>query len=709
MTSVPQPQPGKPDPLGARRDDDGVNFALFAPDAERVELCLFSSAADKSESMRIDLPARTGHVWHGYFPKLNEGQLYGYRVHGPFDPVAGHRFNPAKVLLDPYARDIGRSAEWDDSLFGFPAVDGLPQTPDATRKLDTRDSAAFVPLAAVADGEFNWRGDERPSIPWKETIIYEAHVKGLTMRHPDVPPRLRGTYAGLGSQPIIRYLRDLGVTAIELLPVHHFMDEGHLTKLGLRNYWGYNTLGFFAPEPTYAYDQSPEGPTREFKEMVRGLHAAGIEVLLDVVYNHTCEGNERGPTLSWRGLANAAYYRLNPADRELYVNYSGTGNTLDVRNPFVLKMIIDSLRYWVEQMHVDGFRFDLASILGRESDDFDPGGGFFDAVHQDPVLSQVKLIAEPWDIGPGGYRVGAFPTGWSEWNGRYRDDLRSFWRGDPHRLASFATRLAGSADLYQHCNRHPSASVNFVVAHDGFTLRDLVSYEHKHNLANGEENRDGDNHNNSANYGVEGPTDNPEINAVRLRQQKNLLGSLFLSAGTPMLAAGDELGRTQNGNNNAYCQDNELTWIDWGLATENAELLEFVRQLIRIRKSYSALRRDAFYKGKPTPGSDWLDIAWYNAAGRQIAADRWAESHHRHLAVLIGPGTPDEQPLLYLVNTSRKPENFHLPLTLKEALWKVEFDTAHVTNAAPRGRYRLSGRSSALLSLAAQKGSRSKR
>jgi glycogen operon protein len=706
---LPQPQPGKPHPLGASRDDGGVNFAVFAPAAERVELCLFSSSADKTESTRVDLPARTGHVWHGYFPKLNEGQLYGYRVHGPFDPVAGHRFNPAKLLLDPYARDIGRPAEWDDSLFGFPAADGLPQTPEATRQLDARDSAPFAPLAAVADGDFDWRGDQRPAIPWTETIIYEAHVKGMTVRHPDVPAKLRGTYAGLGSEPITRYLRDLGITAIELMPVHHFMDEGHLRKLGLHNYWGYNTLSFFAPEPSYAYDKTPEGPTREFKGMVRSLHAAGIEVLLDVVYNHTCEGNERGPTLSWRGFANADYYRLNPADRELYINYSGTGNTLDVREPFVLKMIIDSLRYWVEEMHVDGFRFDLASVLGRESDDFDRGGGFFDAVHQDPVLSKVKLIAEPWDIGPGGYHVGDYPTGWSEWNGRYRDDMRTFWRGDAHRLASFATRLAGSADLYQHDNRHPSASVNFIVAHDGFTLRDLVSYDQKHNLANGEENRDGTNHNDSSNYGIEGPTDDAEINAIRLRQQKNLLGTLFLSAGTPMLAFGDELGRTQSGNNNAYCQDNALSWMDWVLATENAELLEFVRLLIGIRKRHSALRRDAFYTGAAAPGSDWLDIAWYNAAGQQIAADRWAESHHRHLGVLIGPATPAEKPLLYLVNTSRKPESYVLPLSLKDARWKVEFDTGQPENSAAQGSYSLLGHSSALLSLAAEKESRSPR
>ncbi|MDA0206161.1 MAG: glycogen debranching protein GlgX [Acidobacteria bacterium] len=708
MTRVPQPQPGKPHPLGACRDGDGVNFALFAPDAERVELCLFSSATDSSESFRVELPARTGHVWHGYFPGLGAGQLYGYRVHGPFDPLAGQRFNPAKVLFDPYARSVGRLVQWDDSLFGFPAEDGLPRTPEATRHQDPQDSAPFAPLAAVADGEFDWRGDQRLATPWSETIIYEAHLKGLTKQHPDVPPELRGTYAGLGSKPVIRYLQELGITAIELLPVQHFMDEAHLRKLGLRNYWGYNTLGFFTPEPAYAHDRSPDGPTREFKEMVRSLHAAGIEVLLDVVYNHTCEGNERGPTLSWRGLANAAYYRLNPADRELYINYSGTGNTLDAREPFVLKLIIDSLRYWVEEMHVDGFRFDLASILGRESDDFDPGAGFFDAVHQDPVLSQVKLIAEPWDIGPGGYRVGSYPTGWSEWNGRYRDDMRSFWRGDPHRLASFATRLAGSADLYHHGNRRPSASINFVVAHDGFTLRDLVSYNHKHNLANGEDNRDGDNHNDSENYGVEGPTDDLEINAVRLQQQKNMLATMFLSAGTPMLASGDELSRTQKGNNNAYCQDNELTWIDWGLETENAELLEFTRLLIRIRKSYSALRRDAFFTGAVAPGSEWQDIAWYNAAGRQIAADRWAESHHRHLAVLIGPGAPDEQPLLYLVNTSAETENFYLPHTLQEALWKVEFDTGQTTSSASRGRYPLLGHSSALLSLL-NKGSRSRR
>lgn len=688
-----------PDPLGATWDGQGVNFAVFAPDAERLELCLFADPADAKEFCRVDLPARTGHVWHGYFPDLVPGQLYGYRAHGPSDPKTGHRFNPAKLLLDPYARAIGRQLTLDDSLFSHAAVDGLPESPEATGQLDSHDSAAFAPLAVVPDNNFDWSGEERPRIAWRDSVIYEAHVKGLTVQHPDVPPELRGTYAALGSEPITRYLKELGVTAIELLPVQYFASELHLKKLGLSNYWGYNTLGFFTPHPGYAHDQTPHGPVREFKQMVRNVHAAGIEVLLDVVYNHTCEGNERGPTLSWRGLANAAYYRLPTDERDRYVNYSGTGNTLDVRQPFVLKMIIDSLRYWVEEMHVDGFRFDLASILGRGSDSFDRNATFFAAINQDPVLSQVKLIAEPWDLGPDGYRVGGFPTGWSEWNGRYRDDMRSFWRGDPHRLGAFATRFAGSADLYQHSNRAPSASVNFVIAHDGFTLRDLVSYENKHNIANGEDNRDGDNHNNSANYGAEGPTDDPEINAIRLRQQKNMLASLLLSSGTPMIAAGDELGRTQQGNNNAYCQDNEIAWVDWELSREQKDLREFVRTVLSIRKKHQTLRRRKFYDGKTGPNSDWRDIAWYNTAGERINANRWAESHHHHLGVLIGPGEINATPLLYLVNTSAEPAEFRVPLQLSDRLWTTEFDTGDSSGQASGGRYTLMAHSSALLSL----------
>jgi isoamylase len=688
-----------PDPLGAAWDGQGVNFAVFAPDAERLELCLFADPADAEESYRIDLPARTGHVWHGYFPDLVPGQLYGYRAHGPSDPSKGHLFNSAKLLFDPYALAIGRQLNWDDSLFSFTAADGLPESPEVTAQLDSHDSAAFAPLAAVPDNSFDWSGDALPQTAWRDTVIYEAHVKGLTVQHPDVPSELRGTYAALGSEPITRYLKDLGVTAIELLPVQHFASESHLKKLGLSNYWGYNTLGFFAPHPSYADDQTPHGTVREFKRMVQGVHSAGIEVLLDVVYNHTCEGNERGPILSWRGLANAAYYRLPTDERDRYVNYSGTGNTLDVRQPFVLKMIIDSLRYWVEEMHVDGFRFDLASILGRGSDSFDRNTTFFAAINQDPVLSQVKLIAEPWDLGPDGYRVGGFPAGWSEWNGRYRDDMRSFWRGDANKLGAFATRFAGSADLYQHSNRAPSASVNFFIAHDGFTLRDLVSYENKHNIANGEDNRDGDNHNNSANYGAEGPTDDPGINAIRLRQQKNMLASLLLSSGTPMIAAGDELGRTQQGNNNAYCQDNEIAWVDWELSQEQKDLREFVRTVLSIRKKYQTLRRRKFYDGKTGPNSDWRDIAWYNTAGERINANRWAESHHHHLGVLIGPDEMNATPLLYLINTSAEPAEFRVPLKLSDRLWTTEFDTGDSSGQASGGRYTLIPYSSALLSL----------
>jgi isoamylase len=701
-----QIQPGIPDPLGARSDGSGVNFAVFAPDAERVELCLFADPAATSESLRVDLPDRTGHVWHGYIPGLAPGQLYGYRAHGPSDPKSGNFFNPAKLLFDPYARALGRELRWDDSLFGFPAVDGLPPTPDASLQIDSRDSAPFAPLAAVHADDFNWRGTKRPRTPWRDTVIYEAHTKGLTIQHPDVPPELRGTYGALGSKPIIRYLQDLGVTAIELLPVQHFASEPHLTRLGLRNYWGYNTLAFFAPHPGYARNQSPEGPVQEFKEMVRSLHAAGIEVLLDVVYNHTCEGNERGPTLSWRGLANAAYYRLAPGERDRYVNFSGTGNTLDIRHQFVLKMIVDSLRYWVEELHVDGFRFDLASALGRGGNGFDRDSGFFAAVNQDPVLSQVKLIAEPWDLGPGGYRVGGYPTGWSEWNGRYRDDVRGFWRGDPNKLGAFATRFAGSADLYQHGNREPSASVNFLIAHDGFTLRDLVTYENKQNLANGEDNRDGDNHNTSSNYGVEGPTNDPKINALRLRQQKNMLASLLLSAGTPMIAAGDELGRTQLGNNNAYCQDNELAWINWNLSHEQKGLLDFVRLLTFIRKNHDALRGRQFYNGTEGPGSNWRDIAWFNTDGRRISAKTWAASHHHHLAVLIAPGKTNPTALLYLINTSVDVAAFQLPVRLCNRPWVTEFDTGGSSAQVANGQYTLVAHSSALLSLADSVGRR---
>jgi glycogen operon protein len=675
MFHKPKTPEGSPYPLGASPDGQGVNFAVFAADASAVELCLFDSAQDQIEARRVELEAVTDEVWHCYVPGLRPGQHYGYRVDGPFDPAHGLRFNRHKLLLDPYARAVGRSLRWDDAVFGFPAENGLPRSAEDTNVLDQRDSAPFAPLGVVAQGAFDWGGDARPETPWPDTVIYELHVKGFTKQHPDVPESVRGTYAGLASEPAIEHLLSLGVTAVELLPVHYHASEARLGKLGLRNYWGYNTLGFFAPEPGYAADPSPEGAIAEFKRMVKTLHAAGIEVLLDVVYNHTAEGNERGPTVSLRGFANHRYYRLQK-DRSRFQNYTGTGNTLDTRNHRALQLVTDSLRYWVEQLHVDGFRFDLTSALARESDAFDTGSGFFDAIQQDPVLSRVKLIAEPWDTDPGGYAVGRCPTGWSEWNGKFRDDVRQFWKGDKGKIAAIATRLSGSSDYYNHAGRAPTASVNFVTSHDGFTLRDLVSFERKHNMANGEHNRDGDNHNNSRNYGVEGPTQAPEIVELRARQKRNMLATLLLSAGTPMLAAGDELGKTQRGNNNAYCQDNELSWLDWRLDAEDERLLAFVKLLIRLRREEPALRRKTFFSGTSTDGVAFKDIAWYTPEGHEMLASHWREGERKALGALIGPEQSGE-PLLFLLNASPLAVDFHLPPALAGAHWQILFDTAH--------------------------------
>ena len=675
MFRKPKTPEGSPYPLGATWDGAGVNFAVFAADAEKVELCLFDSAADEIEARRVELEAVTNEVWHCYLPGLRPGQLYGYRVAGPFNPSHGLRFNHHKLLLDPYARAVGRTLRWSDAVFGFPAENGLPRSASDTDLLDERDSAPFAPLGAVVEGVFDWGEDKRPNTPWADTVIYEAHVKGMTVQHPAVPAALRGTYLGLASEPAIDHLLDLGVTAIELLPVHHHVNEARLEKLGLRNYWGYNTLGFFAPEPAYAADRTPEGVIAEFKQMVKALHAAGIEVLLDVVYNHTAEGNERGPTLSLRGFANHRYYRLEK-DRSRFQNYTGTGNTVDTRDQRALQMIADSLRYWVEEMHVDGFRFDLTSALARESDAFETGSGFFDAVQQDPVLSRVKLIAEPWDTDPGGYAVGRCPTGWSEWNGKFRDDVRQFWKGDSGKIASIATRLSGSSDYYNHTGRAPMASVNFVTSHDGFTLHDLVSYERKHNMANGEHNRDGDNHNNSRNYGVEGPTQAPEINELRQRQKRNFFATLLLSAGTPMIASGDELGKTQRGNNNAYCQDNELSWLDWRLDPEVEQLLAFVKFLIRLRRENASLRRKTFFTGTVTDGVEFKDIAWFTPEGSEMLAQHWRESERRALGVLAGP-QQGGKPLLLLLNASPRAIDFQLPPALAGTHWQILFDTAH--------------------------------
>ncbi|HXH06259.1 MAG TPA: glycogen debranching protein GlgX, partial [Vicinamibacterales bacterium] len=617
--------PGSPYPLGATWDGVGVNFAIFSEHATRVDLCLFDSAEATAESVRIPLPEQTDMVWHGYLPDVRPGQLYGFRVHGPYAPQEGHRFNPAKLLLDPYAKAIGRRMRWHEALFGYPIGH-----PDADLAMDERDSAPYAPLAAVVDPAFTWGDDRPPRTPWHETIIYELHVKGFTKLNPHIPEPLRGTYLGLATEPAIQYLLDLGVTAVELMPVHHHADEWHLVQRGLVNYWGYNTLAYFAPDVRYAATP-PERleAIREFKTMVRALHAAGLEVILDVVYNHSAEGSHLGPTLSLRGIDNRSYYRLRPDDPRYYEDFTGTGNTLNMRSPRVLQLIMDSLRYWVLEMHVDGFRFDLAAALARELYEVDKLGAFFDIIHQDPVLSQVKLIAEPWDLGEGGYQVGNFPTKWTEWNGKYRDAVRRFWRGDGGLVSELATRLSGSSDLYAHSGRRPYASINFVTSHDGFTLADLVSYNEKHNEANGEDNRDGEPHNLSWNCGVEGPTDDPAIRALRWRQMRNFMATLLLSQGVPMLSGGDEVARTQQGNNNAYCHDSELTWTPWDLDAERRAFLEFTRRLVWFRRSQPVLRRRRFFQGRAIRGVK--DIVWLDPSGREMTDEAWNAPDARSL------------------------------------------------------------------------------
>jgi len=576
--------PGHPYPLGAVFDGSGTNFSLFSEIAERVELCLFDQ--DGRET-RLDLPEVTGYCWHGYLPEVEPGQQYAYRVHGPHDLAQGHRCNAAKLLLDPYAKAIVGEINWDEAVFPYPFEGGFEQRNDS-------DSAAFMPRCVVHQPHFDWSGDRRLQRPWHETVIYETHVKGLTARHPEVPAELQGTYAGLVHPAVVDHLHELGVTAVELMPIHAFAQDKHLLDQGLRNYWGYNTIGYFAPHQAYAADQRPGGAISEFKQMVKSLHQAGIEVILDVVYNHTAEGNHFGPMLCFKGIDNAYYYRLTD-DKRYYMDYTGTGNCLHMRHPHVLQLLMDSLRYWVQEMHVDGFRFDLASTLARELHDVDRLSAFFDLIQQDPVISQVKLIAEPWDVGEGGYQVGNFPPVWTEWNGKYRDCVRDFWRGEDQTLAEFASRLTGSSDLYENTSRLPYASINFVTAHDGFTLRDLVSYNEKHNEANGEDNQDGEDHNRAWNCGAEGPSDDPVVRRLRALQQRNFLATLILSQGVPMLLGGDEIGRTQQGNNNTYCQDNEISWYDW-LAVDT-ELLDFCRQLIPYRQRHPALHRRGWFQG----------------------------------------------------------------------------------------------------------------
>ncbi|HVZ21907.1 MAG TPA: glycogen debranching protein GlgX [Vicinamibacterales bacterium] len=700
--------PGQPYPLGATWTGLGVNFAIYSTHATRVELCLFDSADATQPSACVPLPEHTDMVWHGYFPDVRPGQLYGYRVHGPYDPAAGHRFNPNKVLMDPYAKSVGRNVRWDDAMFGYTIGHA-----GGDLSFDARDSAPFCPLGAVIDQAFTWGDDQPPRTPWHQTVIYEMHVKGFTKLHRGIPESLRGTYEALTTDEALAHLRSLGVTAVELMPVHHHAYDRHLVERGLSNYWGYNTLSFFAPDPRYAASRIPSDIVREFKRMVRALHSAGLEVILDVVYNHTAEGNHLGPTLSLRGLDNLTYYRLVPDNLRYYLDFTGTGNTLNMQSPQVLQLIMDSLRYWVLQMHVDGFRFDLASTLARELYEVDRLGAFFDIIHQDPVLSQVKLIAEPWDLGAGGYQVGNFPVLWTEWNGKYRDAMRAFWKGENRGVAELATRIAGSNDLYERSGRRPYASINFITAHDGFTLADLVSYNEKHNEANGEQNRDGENNNLSWNCGVEGPTDDPAILQLRAQQMRNLMASLLLSVGVPMISGGDEVGRSQRGNNNAYCQDNDLSWTPWDLTPEQQDFLEFTRRLVQLRRREPVLTRRKYFEGRSIRGAGVKDIYWLDPSGREMTDEAWNAPSVQSLGVLMVGDAIDEvdergrrvtgDTLLILLNAHVDEVPFRLPKADAGARWMRIVDTidAQTPEKAFAGgsQYALQGRALALFTL----------
>jgi glycogen operon protein len=658
---------GHPFPLGATWDGLGVNFALFSAHATKVELCLFDDQG-KTEIERIELPEYTDEIWHGYLPDAHPGQVYGYRVYGPYEPDAGHRFNPNKLLIDPYAKQLVGKLQWSEALFGYTIGH-----PDADLSFDERDSAAFVPKSKVMDPAFTW-GEQAPiRVPWDSTILYETHLRGISMLHPAVPENLRGTCAGLMNPELLKHIRALGVSSIELLPVHAFVNDQHLLEKGMNNYWGYNSIGFFAPHPAYL----ASGKVSEFKEMVAHLHDAGLELILDVVYNHTAEGNERGPTLCMRGIDNASYYRLMPDDRRFYINDSGTGNTLDLSHPCVLQMVTDSLRYWATEMRVDGFRFDLATILGRYADGFDERHSFLVACRQDPVLSKVKLIAEPWDCGPGGYQVGGFPPGWAEWNDKFRDNARAFWKGDGGQLAELASRLTASGDLFNQRGRRPFASVNFITAHDGFTLRDVVSYDHKHNQANDEDNRDGTDNNISWNHGCEGPSDDQEIRELRLRQMRNLLATLLFAQGTPMLLAGDEFGRTQQGNNNAYCQDNELSWVDWNIDEEGQGLIAFTRRLIALRRAYPILRRGRFFVGHYNEELGVKDVTWLAPNGEEMSEENWHDGEARCMGMLLdGRAQPTgirrsgaDATLLLILNAYHESVDFLLPEVAEGSAW----------------------------------------
>ncbi|MDH3752297.1 MAG: glycogen debranching protein GlgX [Acidimicrobiia bacterium] len=664
--------PGEAFPLGATHDGDGVNFAVYSEVADGIELCLFDT--DGIET-RLRLPEVTAFVHNGYVPGLEPGQRYGYRVHGPWSPAEGIRCNPAKLLIDPYARAISGAVVWGRDVYGHQA--GRPEL------VDRHDSASSMPRSIVVDPSFDWGDDRPPRTPLHESVIYETHVRGLTIRHPDVPDHLRGTYAGLTTPPVMEHLRSLGVTAVELLPVHHFLSEHAVVERGLTNYWGYNSIGFLAPHGPYASTGDGGGQVTEFKSMVKALHAAGIEVILDVVYNHTAEGNQLGPVLSLKGLDNGAYYRLDAADPSRYVDYTGTGNSLNMRHPQALQLVMDSLRYWIAEMHVDGFRFDLASALARGLHAVDRLSAFFDLIHQDPIISRVKLIAEPWDVGEGGYQVGNFPPLWSEWNGKYRDGVRDYWRSADETLADFASRLTGSSDLYEWSGRKPSASINFITAHDGFTLTDLVAYDHKHNEANGEENRDGDDHNRSWNSGAEGNTDDPAIGEVREVRRRSMLATLLLSQGVPMLSGGDEIGRTQRGNNNAYCQDNEVTWHDW--ANADADLLAFVQKLVALRAAHPVFRRRRWFDGRPIHGADVHDIHWYTPDGSEMTEDDWRVGYARSLAVFMngeaitarGPRNERivDDSFLMMFNASPDPITYLVPDAVGGGEWIVDLDT----------------------------------
>lgn len=671
--------PGKPFPLGADWNGSGVNFALYSENATAVELCIFEEP-NAQPTHTVNITEKTGHIWHTYLPDAKPGWLYGYKVDGPFDPKNGLRFNNNKLLLDPNAKAITANMNWDASVYGYEAGHD-----EQDLSFNASDSTVHVPKCIVIDTHFDWEGDKQPKIPFNKTVIYEMHVKGFTQKHPDIPEEIRGTYAAIGHPATIKYLKDLGVTAIELMPVHYFLDDQTLKERGLANYWGYNTIGFFAPDVHYSSSGDRGNQVNEFKSMVKALHKAGIEVILDVVYNHTGEGNHMGPTLSFKGIDNPVYYRL-AEDRRYYNDYTGTGNTLNAMMPAVLRLIMDSLRYWIVDMHVDGFRFDLAATLARELHEVDRLSSFLDIIYQDPVISQVKLIAEPWDIGEGGYQVGNFPPGWSEWNGKFRDCMRDFWRGEDSMLGEFALRFTGSPDLYQDDSRKPYASINFITAHDGFTLADLVSYNEKHNEANGENNNDGESHNRSWNCGAEGPTDDEEVIKLRKKQQRNLLATLFLSQGVPMLVAGDEIGKTQGGNNNAYCQDSDISWIDWEHA--DTDLLEFTKLLIRTCRQHPVFCRKGWFHGQKIHGDGMEDIAWFKPDGNPMSEEDWTNGFAKSLGVFMngkgihsrGPkGEPISDDDFYLLfNAHHENVTFRLPGEKYGNKWQKVIDTAAI-------------------------------